>query len=199
MGTLQRACFYALGATSFLVASCAPKPQPRAFPASVTGSSEYPKPAKIPGVSSPSTTPAPTRQIPDAPNPQSQKPANAAPPQSLPRTDASPPAKAAEISQYVTKGIPTEESPSVILFRSKSADPSSTPALFEDAIILNRVRTALKAASPDFSHIAGAARVGSGIITLELPPEWPARQAAAAIDTVLGTEGVQGVKAHRTL
>jgi len=149
-----------------------------------------PKPALTAGVSQgpvPESTP-PVKPVP-AVQPKPPKPSP--PPQAR---EAETPPPQVSIAQFVSKGRFVGASAGEQIFQSHSADPGVQPALFEDAIILNRVRGALKATSPEFAVTAAQARVSGGVISLSLPPGTGARQAAAAVDAALAVEGVRAVR-----
>jgi hypothetical protein len=169
----------ALIVSSFL-AACATRPVSPPPP---------PEPAAVPDkatVTKPSTPVSrQTKPVESAPEPPVARP--------TPKPVSRPVEKTPTVSipQLVTAGKLESASAQSLVFVSNQPMPAEDQGLFEDAIILNRVRAGLKAASlPEF---AGAARMASGALTLEVPETSQEGSVADAVNTALKAEGVRKV------
>ncbi|MEX1117433.1 MAG: hypothetical protein WEB60_01435 [Terrimicrobiaceae bacterium] len=162
----------------------------------------------VPSVSDDEKTikrPTKTRPVspprPKAPAKIATKPtAQSAPPTSAERPGADEavapesPTNNSPIASLVTAGRLESATSGQLIFASNSAAPAEDQGLFEDAILLSRVRAGLKAvAEPD---LASTAKVSSGTVTLDVPAGFEPKTIAAAVDTALSTSGVRKVQVN---
>ena len=104
------------------------------------------------------------------------------------------PATSAPIATFVTAGQLESASTEQLVFAGNNAAVQEDQGLFEDAILLSRVRASLKAAAePD---LASTAKVSSGTVTLDVPANYEPKTIAAAVDTALNTSGVRKVQVN---
>lgn len=142
--------------------------------------------------------PTPTQTTPPPPSPKletasaDEKPAA--------RTSPQPPATPSPVPQkpspttldaYVTRGRP-ESGTTPLTFVPEDAPSPVSPSLFEDAIILSRLRAALKAAGAS-NTASESARVQAGDIYLSSLPAEDLRASAGIVDAALGVPGVRRV------
>ncbi len=107
-----------------------------------------------------------------------------------------PPANSAPIASFVTAGQLESASPGVLVFAGNNAMAQEDQGLFEDAILLSRVRASLKAVAED--DLASTAKVSSGTVTLDAPAHFEPQTMASAINTALNTSGVRKVQVNLT-
>ncbi len=140
--------------------------------------------------------PAPKPQVkvapPVQPAPQvaTETPAVSAPitPQASPTTTP--------IATFVTAGQLESVTSGQIIFASNNTAAPEDQGLFEDAILLSRVRAGLAAvAEPE---LASTAKVSSGTVTLDVPASSEPQAVASVVDTALNTNGVRKVQVNLT-
>ncbi len=95
------------------------------------------------------------------------------------------------MAQLVNSGHLESSSKTSLVFLANKPVQQESPGLYEDAIILSRVRAALKASS--LAGLADDAKVSSGNVTLSALENTQAGTLAAAVDSALVTSGVQKV------
>jgi hypothetical protein len=103
------------------------------------------------------------------------------------------PTRAEQITQLVRAGTLVETSRDCLIFSLERAPRNSPGGLFEDAIVLSRLRGQLKKISGLPDTVAGTATVQSARAYLKLSDQITAELAARAIDSALKTDGVSVV------
>lgn len=100
------------------------------------------------------------------------------------------PTRAEEITQLVKAGNLVETGRDCLIFSLARAPRNSPGGLFEDAIVLSRLRGQLKKISGLPDTVAGTATVQGARAYLKLGDQITAELAARAIDSALKTNGV---------
>jgi hypothetical protein len=128
---------------------------------------------------------------PSAPVPSERKPSlQAIPP---PRTQ---PSKAEQIIALVREGRLVNESQGALVFSKSGLTRSSRSGLYEDAILLARLRRTLKETAGIPESVSNAATVRDARAYLAIESTLPASTAASAIDAGLRTPGIIAVQAR---
>ncbi len=157
--------------------NAAPAPQAAGSEASKAGSRPTPSPSPAPA-----STPVP------APTPLLTPPPTPPPPTSAESKHAK------SLSELLQNGRLLRTEGSSLLF-SKVPPPKEKPSgLFEDAIILGRLRSRLNQVPELPSEISDSATVKDSTADLTLTADLPNRTAAAIIDAALDSEGVALVR-----
>jgi len=154
------------------------------------------RPVKPRPASKPRPKPQPKPQ-PSASTKESGQPQAAlgsTPTQSSPASES--PALLSPITTFVTAGQLESAEPGQLVFAGNNASAQEDQGLFEDAILLSRVRAGLAAVAEP--NLASTARVSSGTVTLDVPPNFEAKSIGAAVDTALNTTGVRKVQVIMT-
>ncbi len=149
-------------------------------------------------VSKPTPKPRPKPQIqPQVAETTSDQPAPPAaidaPAPEAPVTTESP-AIGAPLATLVTAGQLESSSSTQLVFAGNNALAQEDQGLFEDAILLSRVRAGLAAVAEP--NLASTAKVSSGTVTLDVPANFEPKTIAAAVDTALNTTGVRKVQVN---
>lgn len=106
------------------------------------------------------------------------------------------PATTTPIATFVTAGQLESATSGQLVFASNNAVAQEDQGLFEDAILLSRVRAGLAAVAEP--NLASTAKVSSGTVTLDVPASSEPKAVAAAVDTALNTNGVRKVQVNMT-
>jgi hypothetical protein len=132
-----------------------------------------------PPVSKQSPTPQPAASSRPAP------PADTTTPPSTPKPDTDP-------APLVRGGVLESGSPQQLVFvRTENPPQTSSPGLYEDAIILSALRAALKAVGG--AEVAESARVSAGEVTLDVPAQTEKERVAAFVDAAFAVPEVRRV------
>ena len=83
-----------------------------------------------------------------------------------------------------------------LLVSKKTSAPARTPSLFEQSILLGKIRGTLASASPRSPQLAQSASLKSGLATVSIPSATPPGTAALAIAKILALDGVDKVRAE---
>lgn len=185
---MQQACLISLGlVTALVLSACATKspetlPAPQAPPPMDEKAIVKPAPRKAPDAETPARRPSP-------PKVTAQPAAEATPPG---RPTPSPQPESRELGSLVTEGSVESRENGQWVFVSNKAPAENDPALFEEAIALNRVRAGLKAVGlPDFAQNA---KITGGTISMEVPAGSSQESLATAVNTALKADGIQKVR-----
>jgi len=100
---------------------------------------------------------------------------------------------AADWTEKVNNGTVTARSQNLVVFVNPSARETSS-SLYEDAILLSRVRGNLKAAKDVPPEVASSANLRQATVTLKIPANLPADIQARAVDASFATRGVTTVR-----
>jgi hypothetical protein len=167
------------------MAACATRPSPG--PDRSLG-----KPAATSAISHPA---APTSSLP-APAPAKNTPselpspnqANLTPPQPL----TSPSARFAEKlgSTFQIVSIDSES----LLVSKKNSTPARTSSLFEESILLGKIRSALTSTAPHSAPLAKSASLKNGLATVPISPSTPPGTAAVTIAKILALDGITAAR-----
>jgi hypothetical protein len=106
------------------------------------------------------------------------------------------PTKAEQIVRLVREGNLVNESEGELVFSKNSLTREARSGLYEDAILLGRLRRALKEAENIPSSIYDTATVRGARAVLKIDQALSAPAAARAIDAALLTPGVNAVQAR---
>jgi hypothetical protein len=98
-----------------------------------------------------------------------------------------------QITQLVRAGTLVENSKECLIFSLSRTTKNAPGGLFEDAIVLGRLRGQLKKISGLPESVAGSATVQGARAYLKLSDQITAELAARAIDSALKTDGVSVV------
>jgi hypothetical protein len=116
--------------------------------------------------------------------------------QTQPPPAAEQPAVLSPIATFVTAGQLESADAGQLVFVGKNATAQEDQGLFEDAILLSRVRAGLAAVAEP--ALASTAKVSSGTVTLDVPANFEPQAIGAAVDTALNTTGVRKVQVTMT-
>ncbi|MFM8365347.1 MAG: hypothetical protein ACKOAS_09380 [Verrucomicrobiota bacterium] len=84
------------------------------------------------------------------------------------------------------------ESPDSLRVSKKNSPPAPTPSLFEESILLGKIRGVF---APAASRSARPASLKNGVASLTIAPSTPPGTAALAIAKILALDGVNEVRA----
>lgn len=161
-----------------VVTPARPKATPKAQP------TPRPAPASTNQTTAPdSETPAPAA---------TGTPAASAPPQTPAPTPSPEPARD-PLGQLVQRGTLQSASANQAEYTSNEPPGTGSPGLYEDAIVLSRLRAELKASMPGENSFADSAKVQAGVVTLQAPVGSKQEASASAVDTALSLPGVKKV------
>lgn len=153
-------------------------------------------PARLPGKSA-AVQPLPT--IIALPSPRlapAPPPANPLPPRPA---DSSPPTsrvtRSAQVAEKLDSAFLVESLAPDSLLVSKKTTAARTPSLFEQSILLGKIRSTLTSANPRSAPLAASASLQKGIATFPIAPSTPPGAAAVAIAKILALDGVHSVRA----
>jgi hypothetical protein len=113
--------------------------------------------------------------------------------QALPKRE---PTKAEQIITLVREGYLVDEAKGALLFWKTKPTGASGSGLYEDAILLGRLRRALKETDGIPDSLSATATVRDAKAFLKIDDTLPAQTAARAIDAALQTPGVNAVQAR---
>jgi hypothetical protein len=137
----------------------------------------------------PRPTPAPSAP-PPPPRQTSPAPESLTPPR--PRSGHSAEVAGKLDSAFVVESIGQD----FLLVSKKTSAPARTPSLFEQSILLGKIRGTLTSASPRSAQLAQSASLKNGLATISIPSSTPAGTAAVAIAKILALDGVTSVRAN---
>lgn len=123
-------------------------------------------------------------------------PAAAGSPQTQPPSASDGPSPLLPIATFVTAGQLESAASGQLVFAGNNASAQEDQGLFEDAILLSRVRAGLAVVAE--SNLASTAKVSSGTVILDVPSNFEPKTIGAAIDTALNTSGVRKVQVIMT-
>ena len=106
------------------------------------------------------------------------------------------PSKAEQIVELVRGGQLVDQSYGALVFSKSGLTRSSRSGLYEDAILLARLRRALKEVGGVPESVSASATVREARAFLEIDASLPAVTAASAIDAGLRTPGIIAVQAR---
>lgn len=174
-----------LAAAIFALASCAHRtqPPPPVFAVPIPTPAPSPTPTPTPA---PPPKPAKPRVPPTAKAPAAPAPASTPEPR---RESADP---AAQISRLVQNGNLTGVESGRLIFAKPQSRKDPEPGLFEDAIILSRLRGNLRTLPANDEQFIAAVTVRRACACLRLSPAASPPAAARIIDAALRTPGVSG-------
>jgi hypothetical protein len=107
-----------------------------------------------------------------------------------------PPSKAEQIIGLVRGGRLVNEGDGALVFSKSGLTRSSRSGLYEDAILLARLRRSLKDTPGVPESVSASATVREARALLEIDDSLPAATAANAIDAGLRTPGIMAVQAR---
>jgi hypothetical protein len=122
------------------------------------------------------------------------EPERSVPPQSV--TSKPQPSKAEQIIGLVRGGRLVDQGDGALVFSKSGLTRSSRSGLYEDAILLARLRHALKETVGVPESVSAGATVRDARAFLEIDDSVPAATAASAIDAGLRTPGIIAVQAR---
>lgn len=139
-----------------------------------------------------------TPPAPETPGPQPRKPAAPVPRETKPSLQPLPPrkqpSKAEQIIALVREGRLVNESQGVLVFSKSGLTRSSRSGLYEDAILLARLRRTLKETAGIPEALSASATVRDARAYLAIEYTLSASTAASAIDAGLRTPGIIAVQ-----
>jgi hypothetical protein len=106
------------------------------------------------------------------------------------------PTRAEQITRLVSEGHLMDEANGMLVFSKAGKPKDAGSGLFEDAILLGRLRRALKEAVGIPESVSDTATVRGAKAVLNIDDTLPAPTAARAIDAALRTPGVNAVQAR---
>jgi hypothetical protein len=106
------------------------------------------------------------------------------------------PTRAEQIIQLVREGYLTDEPKGALVFSKAGMTRDPASALYEDAILLGRLRRALKEAKGIPDSVSATATIRDAKAVLNIDETLPAPTAARAIDAALRTQGINAVQAR---
>ena len=137
----------------------------------------------------PTASPAPSLRKPPTLQSTSPAPESLTPPR--PRSPHS-----AQVAGKLDSAFVVESpEPDSLLVSKKNSAAARTPSLFEQSILLGKIRGTLTSSSPRSAHLAQSASLKNGLATISIPSSTPAGTAAVAIAKILALDGVTTVRA----
>jgi hypothetical protein len=172
---LAAAKFFALFSLAALATGCAARQAVKPPTPPTPGQAAAVAPA--PRIQPVSLTPAPSvRSLPTTPSD--------IPPAPTPRSPHS-----AQVAEKLDSAFRVESiGPDFLLASKKTTTPARTPSLFEQSILLGKIRSALPRPAP--------ASLKNGVATVSIPSQTPPGTAAVAIAKILALDGVNSVRAE---
>jgi hypothetical protein len=121
-------------------------------------------------------------------------PSTPTPPRLSAETPPAPPSRAEQIRRLVRTGVLVEADRDSLVFSTSRTIQTAPGGLFEDAIVLNRLRGQLKKIPGLPESVAGTATVQGARAHLRIDTNLSAELAARAIEAALSTDGVEVVQ-----
>jgi hypothetical protein len=137
------------------------------------------------------------RPPPPLPVPEAVRPISLDAPEPPKPSRSTPPSRSDQIIRLVRSGEVVETSAQLVIFAAPRPSETTPGGLFEDAIVLNRLRGGLKKIPGLPPQVSGSATVSRARAFLQLGDLVSAELAAKAIDAALRTDGITQV--HATL